>query len=531
MGLWEQILEHASDAAWVWNGTEYELEPYGGRFAEARRVAAALRQRGVGAGSTVAAVITNSLPSIAGFLGSWWAGATVASLPIIARGQALTDYVDLLRRQCDSLGAECLLIEDRFAGFLTDAGLGPEPPILSYETLVEHPRAAEIAPPAEDEVMFIQFSSGTTAEPRGVQLTGRAIEAQLRRLADHLSIDARDVGVMWLPLSHDMGFFGGNILAWYTGMRGVLGSPERFLAEPWTWFEDCARFEATLTVGPSFAYALAARAATNRSLPGSLSSLRLCLAGGELVSMNHMASCATALGGYGLTLAPFTPAYGLAEATLAVAIEDVSAEPKTISVDFERLVDGEVSVADTVGPASRELVSCGRALPGFSLTSDADVGELRVSGPSLAIGYHDRPELTATRFADGAFTTGDLGFIYEDELYVVGRTDDRLIVGGRNIDVGDIEQEIADDPLIRKGNCAVVDLHADGQQQIVLVAEATPGTEPPDVLRVARAIAARRHGLRIDDVVVLGRGEFPKTPSGKAQRYRCREIAAAGRRQ
>jgi fatty-acyl-CoA synthase len=169
-------------------------------------------------------------------------------------------------------------------------------------------------------------------------------------------------------------------------------------------------------------------------------------------------------------------------------------------------------------------------LPGFSVERDGAVGELRVSGPSLASGYHGQPELTASRFHDGSFSTGDLGFVYDDELYVVARTDDRLIVGGRNIDVADLEQEIAEDPHVRQGNCVVVDLRTDGAQQIVLVAEATPGIERAALLRRARRLAARRIGLRIDDIVVLSRGEFPKTPSGKAQRYRCREIAARGRR-
>lgn len=378
--------------------------------------------------------------------------------------------------------------------------------------------------------MFVQFSSGTTAEPRGVELTGRAIEAQLKRLSDHLAIDPeRDVGVMWLPLSHDMGFFGGDVLAWYTGMRGILSPPERFLAQPWTWFEDCAEFGATLTVAPSFAYALAARAARNRPPAGSLS-LRVCLTGGELVSMSHLDACAKAFELCGLSLTAFTPAYGLAEATLAVTVAEVCTPPQAVSIDFERLIAGEIAIIERAAPGTRELVSCGSPLPDVTVSCDGDVGELQVTGPSMATGYHGHPELTASRFGADGFRTGDLGLIHDNQLYVVGRTDDRLIVAGRNIDVADLEQEIADHPHVRSGNCVVVDLHTDGQQQIFVVAEAVPGTDGLDLLRRARTIAARRHGLRIDDVVVLGRGEFPKTPSGKAQRYRCREIAAARKR-
>jgi fatty-acyl-CoA synthase len=532
MGLWDQILgpHSSSQWSWVWDGQQYERRRYAETYGNARRVAASLKRRGVGPGTVVAAVITNSLPAIEGFVGAWWAGATVASLPIIARGQGLNDYIEQLRKLCGSLNAECLLIEDRFAGILSDAGLGPEPPILGYEGLLDSPDQADIAPPSEDQVILIQFSSGTTAEPRGVELTGRAIEAQMTRLADRLAIDpAHDIGLMWLPMSHDMAFFGGNLLAWYTGMRGVLSSPERFLSQPWTWFEDCSRFNATVTVAPSFAYSVGARAAKNRSLPGALS-LRLCLVGGELVSMNHLNACATAFEPYGLSLAPFTVAYGLAEATLAVAIGESNSEPRRLRVESDGLLSGQLSLADRDDPRAKELVSCGSLLPGFSVSSDTTVGELRVRGPSLSSGYHGRPELTATRFRDGAFSTGDLGFVHDDQLYVIARTDDRLIVGGRNVDVADLEHEIAEDPHVRQGNCAVIDLRADGAQQIVLVAEAVLGTERADLLRRVRPIAARRLGLRIDDVVILARGEFPKTPSGKAQRYRCREIAATNGR-
>ena len=193
--------------------------------------------------------------------------------------------------------------------------------------------------------MFIQFSSGTTAEPRGVELTARAIDAQMTRLADHLAIDpAHDIGPMWLPMSHDMAFFGGNLLAWYTGMRGVLSSPERFLGQPWTWFDDCARFDATVTVAPSFAYSVGARAAKNRSLPGRIVA-PLMSRRGRAGQLTTSTACATAFEPYGLSLAPFTVAYGLAEATLAVAIGESNSEPRRLRVDIRR-------------PSERATVAC-----------------------------------------------------------------------------------------------------------------------------------------------------------------------------
>lgn len=528
MSLWDNILDprHAGQWAWVWEGDGYERHRYSDSFATARHVAAGLRSRGIARGDTVAAIITNTLASVNGFLGVWWAGARVASVPIIARGQALEDYIDQLRRLCASVDSRYLLIERRFGEILLAQGLAPEPEIIFWETLADHPGRADIEPLSGEEVIFIQFSSGTTSVPRGVELTERAIDAQLRALAEFAEIDPqRDVGAMWLPLSHDMGFFAGNILVWYTGLRGVLSSPERFLAQPTSWFDDCARFAATITIGPSFAYHVAARVSRRRSLPDRLA-LRLCITGGEQVIGAHLRSCAEAFAGDGLELRAFSPAYGLAEATLGVCAVPGAGEPRSLWVRADGLFDGELEIAEPGAGGARELVSCGRPLPGFGVTHAGEVGELLASGPSLALGYHGQPELSAERFRDGRVATGDVGFVHDGELFVAGRLDDRLIVAGRNVDVADLELEIAEQASVRKGNCAVVDVRRGATQKIVLVAELDHGAAPDLLLSQVRQIAARRHGLRIDEVVAVERGQFPKTPSGKTQRYRCRDLAA-----
>ncbi len=527
MGLWERILDQSGVPgwAWFWTGERYARQSYHQDLHAAERAAAALQARGLEPGGTVAAILTNSVVSLQGVVGAWWSGASVASLPIIARGQSLPRYVAQLRRQCELVGARHLLIEGRYASFLRELWTEAEPELVACEELLDHPSRVEIAPPDEDAVAFTQFSSGTTAAPRGVDLTASAIDAQLSRLATHLQIDPeRDVGAMWLPLSHDMGFFGGVLLAWYTGMRGVVSAPERFLADPRTWFDDLARFGATITIGPSFAYALAARASASRPLPGRLE-LRLCMQGGEPVLAAHAKRCVDAFGSYGLSLSAFTATYGLAEATLAVAIAEPEQEPRGVWVDGERLLEGELSFTAPGAKSSRELVSCGRPLPDFSVTHDGEIGELRVGGPSLSRGYRGQPRLTAAGLPQEQLLTGDLGFVYQGELYVIGRLDDRLITGGRNVDVLDIELEIGERTGVREGSCAIVDVSIGDSQKIVLVAELDAGNDPEQTLRDARTIAARRHGLRIDGCVSLEPGRFPKTPSGKAQRYRCRQLA------
>ena len=365
MSLWERILDQTGVPgwAWFWAGERYERQSYQEDLRTAERVAAALRARGLEPGGTVAAILTNSVSSLQGVVGAWWLGASVASLPIIARGQSLPGYVAQLCRQCDLVGARHLLIEQRYAAFLDELWPQGEPELVVCEALLEHSARVQAQPPDDDHVAFIQFSSGTTAAPRGVELSARAIDAQLARLSAHLQVDPElDVGAMWLPLSHDMGFFGGVLLAWYTGMRGVVSAPERFLAQPWTWFDDLARLGATITIGPSFAYGLAARASRSHPLTDKLR-LRLCMQGGETILTPHTRQCVEAFAAYGLSSSAFTATYGLAEATLAVAIAEPGQEPRSVWVDSERLLQGELSFASPGNAGSRELVSCGGHCP------------------------------------------------------------------------------------------------------------------------------------------------------------------------
>ena len=195
----------------------------------ARRAAAGLLRRGVKPGEIVPAVITNGPEAIRGVLGVWFAGATIASLPIIARGMTIENYLAQLKKLCASLGARWLLADGRLLAVAgDDHDLGVE--LIDYPSLTHIGELAAIDPPPVDDVIFVQFSSGTTGEPRGVELTGRAIERQLRALAEHERSDPeRDLVGMWLPMSHDMAFFGAFLAPWYNGVSGLRSPPERFL--------------------------------------------------------------------------------------------------------------------------------------------------------------------------------------------------------------------------------------------------------------------------------------------------------------
>jgi len=527
MNLWDRLLlpKTLSQETWQWDGTAFQRRTWSEGIAEARHAAAGLYKRGVQQGDVVAAVLTNGPDALPAAGGAWMLGARVASLPIIARGMDVAQYTAQLRRLCSLLDAKCLVAEDRFLAFMPpDTEIGVD--IVGCRSLLETPGTRDISPPPEDETLFIQFSSGTTSEPRGVELTGRAIDAHLSALSEKMGVDPeRDSGCSWLPMSHDMGFFGCLMMGWYNGIPGLVGTPERFLGAPRTWFDDCADFGATITAAPPFALDVAARVERVRS-SGKPLKLRLCLVGAEEIPWTTLIEAARTFEPRGLAMEALTPAYGLAEATLAVTIDNLGAAPEYLDVDATALADGRVEPVEPDYPSVRRLVSTGDELRDVAVRIEPENGEIVVRSTALGTRYFGNPELTAARFRNGELHTGDIGFLHEGRLFVSGRNDDLLTTHGRNVYVQDIERTLAAETEIREENCAIVDVHVGGSRRVTLVAEVlSPQLD-------AKALAARLYrrtveacGLSIKDFVFLDRGLFPKTPSGKAQRYRCREIA------
>jgi fatty-acyl-CoA synthase len=526
--FWDKLThsETLRHEAWEWDGATFRRRTYEQIVHDARHVAAGLRKRGIGPGSVVAAVITNGPNATSGFAGTWFTGATLASLPIIARGMTIPNYAMQLASLCRHLNADCLLAEERFLQFMPpEIDLGVE--IVGYQSLLDTQAVVDICPPPLGETIFIQFSSGTTGEPRGVKLSGHAIESQLTSLAHRVGIDPeRDIGYSWLPLSHDMGFFGCALLAWYTGMRGVASTPERFLQSPRTWFDDCAEFGATVTAGPPLAVGVAARA--ERANPsGAQLALRLCLVGAEQIGWQTLADAASTFASRGLGLDTFTPAYGLAEATLAVTLGALDEAPEFIDVDGDALAEGIVHELDQNAPGARRVVSAGTPLPGVQVRIDPGDQQILVQSPSLTSGYFKSPSLTGERLRDGELRTGDVGFMRGEQLYITGRADDLLVIAGRNIFVQDLETMIGAEAGVRAGNCAIVDTPGTARNRVALLAELRSSeTDAAELAGRLRRVAREQAGLAIDDLVFVPTGTFPKTPSGKVQRYRCRQIIA-----
>jgi len=514
----------------IWDDDGYKPHTWDYWREQSLRVAAGLRRRGVEPGTRVAAVLTNTADVGCAVIGAWLAGAVLVSLPTPRRGQEPFDYLAQLQRIWADSQAHVLLIEQRFLTLLGDRDLGI--PVAAFDSLAAD-GPFEPTPPADDEVAFVQYSSGSTKEPSGCMLTMGAISEQERMIQERLRVDGDTVGVSWLPFSHDMGLFGSLLLTWVSGMRGWLGSPERFLRQPGTWFEDCAEVGGHLTMGPSFGLSLAVRRARTRP-PQGVIPLRAIILGGERIEWDTLLEAEEVLGPHGLTLDTMLPAYGLAEAALAVSMKRIDGRPPTvIHADAPDLYAGRLTPAEAGADDSLAVVSCGPPVDGAEVRIEGDgpVGRICVRSRSLALGYLGDEELTRRSIVDGELVTNDLGFLDErGELHVIGRTDDVIAVGGRNVHARDAERLVERCEGVRTGCAALLELAEPSGARMLLAVEArgelSDGGVP--LAQEAAEAAYRAVGLRVEECVFLAPGTMPKTPSGKIQRFRCRTLVRDG---
>jgi len=401
---------------------------------------------------------------------------------------------------------------------------------------------ADILP--EQDLAFIQFTSGTTAEPRGVSITHRVLMANIQALLEVMPLDESDVSVSWLPPYHDMGLVGHIFVPVCCGVHQYLVPPTVLLSRPARWLQLVTRTRATQTTAPNFAYSMCAhRISRSERASIDLGSLRWALNGAETVQAASMERFGRTFAPRGFSVQAFRPVYGLAEATLTATFSPHGG----IDVDW---IDRErLSTAAEARPVPRQrrgdaqpIVSVGRPIPGHELRVVDDdgrdraprqVGEIWFSGPSVMGGYFNNPQATQQVLREGWLATGDLGYLDEQGLlHVTGRKKDLIIKGGRNYLPQDFEQACLDLPGLRPGR--VVAFGAanprTGTEDIVLVAEVRDPARTRDPVlrhRVIRTVGERT-GQRPDRVELVEPGLLPKTTSGKLQRGRVKAAFEAG---
>ena len=524
-----------------------------------------VRSRAIGAaiaarceyGSRVLVMCPPSLDFVPAFFGVLYAGcvAVPAYPPSVSRADRA---VSRLKGMLDDAGIRVVLapaaLRARAAKLeaILPALAGLE--WIELESIADDAAAGWRDPGCRDEsIALLQYTSGSTASPRGVIVTHGNLLDNLARSSTIAAHDADSLSVSWLPVNHDMGLIDGVLQPVFSGYPAYLMSPAAFLQRPARWLQAISRYRATHSGGPNFAFDLCARRVTDddrRSL--DLSSWRIAFNGSEPVRRATLEGFQRAFGECGFRWDAFRPAYGLAESTLLVSSTRGGEAPVFLSVDPSALARGEVRESDA--PDARDLVASGTTFLGArvvivdpaSLTICAEdaVGEIWVAGKSVAAGYWRRREESEATF--GAFTfdtgdgpflrTGDLGFMRDGRLFVTGRIKDVMIVRGMKHYPHDIESTAEQaHEAIRQGCCAAFSIEAGGEERIALVAEVEPrqtGTGAMDDLAPAipavRQAVAESHQNALSAVVLVNAGTLPKTTSGKLQRYLCRDAFHGG---
>ncbi|HUM00200.1 MAG TPA: AMP-binding protein, partial [Mycobacterium sp.] len=454
------------------------------------------------------------------------AGAIPVPLYPPVRLGRLDEYHAKTAAMLRSVSATIVITDDRIRRFLGPA-VAQAAPRLGCVTAAALDGFNSVAiGSAPEDVALIQFSSGTTSDPKPVALTHTNLLANLASIARYLTEDGgpHQVGVTWLPLYHDMGLIGNLLSAFYMASPLVLLPPELFVARPGAWLRAISRHRGTVTAAPNFAFGLCLKRIRDDELDGvDLSSWRVSLNGAEQVSAATQRRFAQRFARWGLREWSLTPCYGMAEAALAVTFKPAGTSFRTLGVDADRL--GRDGVA-TPGP--KELVSVGRPLAGVEVEirdtagtplPDGRVGRILIRGRSVMAGYFGRTDLTDQAIHDGWLDSGDLGFVLGGELYVCGRAKDIIVVRGANHPPEEFEAALEALPGVRTGCAVAVGFVPAGHEDEALAMLVETAANPPATL--ADDVAARveeRTGIRPARVQLLAPGTLPRTSSGKLRR-------------
>ena len=393
-----------------------------------------------------------------------------------------------------------------------------------------------------DNLAVLQYTSGSTGSPKGVMLAHRNLVANSELIQQGFEPSPQTVGCSWLPTYHDMGLVGGVMMPLYIGCVDVLCSPMTFLQRPQRWLSGISKYGVTVSGGPNFAYQLCVDKVSDAEMQGiDLSTWKIAFNGAEPIRAATINAFIEKFEKFGFAPSSMLPCYGMAETTLLVTAGPKDPRPIKQFFDGKMLDQKIVSPAKSDADNARELVACGQVLRGEKvIIADPDtklelppnaIGEIWVQSPSVGIGYYRRDDATRTTFGamtadnEGPFLrTGDLGFIYDGQMYVSGRLKDMIIVRGVNRYPQDIEETVEQAcDVVQAGSVGAVAMEHDGREQLVIVAE-TVRLRDQDwdrhIQAIRRAITAE-HELPPDAVYLVRNSSIPKTSSGKIQRHAC----------
>jgi fatty-acyl-CoA synthase len=511
---------------------------------EALRRGAHFAARDLRKGDRVALVIPDGDEFVLSFLGAIYAG--VVPVPIYPQlsFKNVDAYHDTVAHITRASGAKLLVTTETTRPYV-------DPVVPSVDSLRGIMSAHELEAPAPrpldvnvtpEDLAFLQFTSGSTSRPKGVVVTHANLAANSEAFMIHgLGKDSSfDKGVSWLPLYHDMGLIGFVVGPLFTDIPVVFMPTASFVRGPRIWLDTIHKHRGTITYAPNFAYQLVAKRLKEKDVLGSgwdLSCMRVTGCGAEPIQAKTLREFADKLKPAGFDPRSYLPSYGMAEATLAITFVAHGTGVRTDTID------PRAQQTHDARPVSQgtELVNCGRAFPEHEVAivdedgkrlGDRQIGQIVTRGPSVTKGYFEEPELTAQSWKKGPdgetwLYTGDLGYLVDGDLFICGRLKDIIIIRGRNFYPSDIEWVVSELPGVRRGNVVAFGMDVDGEEQLVVCAEAF-ASEAASLTDAIQNTVTAQIGLSVYRVEIVPQGSLPRTSSGKPQRRKTKELFLEG---
>lgn len=538
--LWE-ALDYAAKGACGFNffsakGELQRVLTYRELRERARDFAQALVALGLDRGDRMIVVADTDPDFAVAFMGCQYAGILPVPVAIPTSLGGKEAYIAQLRHQIEGCGARAAMAPESLLGFLTQAAQGL--PLLLAGTPKDFaalPRkTADLRPFDRSGPSYLQYSSGSTRFPKGIEVSQGSFMANAYAIAtDGLRVVPGDRSTSWLPLYHDMGLVGFMLCPLTTQMSVDYIATRDFARRSLTWLKLISDYRGTLSYAPSFGYDLCVRRMRDdTAMSLDLGSWRAAGIGGDMVQHETLNRFATAFAPHGFNPLAFVPSYGMAETTLAMSFAPLERMYRVDYIDREKLAVGQAVPAEP-GPAARGFVACGRALAGHEFAvrdaqgrpcKPGDIGRIFFRGPSVMTGYFQQPELTAEALsADGWLDTGDLGYLHDGEIVITGRAKDLIIIAGRNIWPQDLEwatEELAD---LRRGDVAAFSVE-DGESEAVIVLVQCRLVEAEARAKLVKDVAAllqKSAGVEARVVLVPPHG-LPQTSSGKLSRAKAK---------
>jgi len=538
---------------------------FGELYAASQRCAAELARRGVPPGGRVSLMLPTSRAFFVSYAGILLAGAIPVPIYPPFRADRIEEYAERQAAILNNAGV-CLLLTFRRAEAVARL---LKPRVRSLESVADAEKfldAADKAPPPAPgalpahlsgsrvrkagDIALLQYTSGSTGDPKGVTLTHANLLANIRAMGEAVQLTRDDIGISWLPLYHDMGLIGAWLTLLYFGTPLCVMSPLAFLTRPARWLQAFHKHRGTITAAPNFAYELCLRKIADKEIEGlDLSSWRAALNGAEPVNPETLERFEKRFAKYGFRREAHLPVYGLAEAALAVTFPPLNRGPRVDTIDRAIFTSQGRAVSAAPGPTAIAFVSSGSAVPNHEVrvvddsadeVPDRTEGFLWFRGPSATSGYYNNPAATEKLFPAGPSAadeyawvdTGDRAYRAEGEIFVTGRVKDIIIKGGRNLYPHEVEELAGRVDGIRKGCIVAFGLKdaGSGTEKLIVVAESRE-SDPSRRSSIALAVTnevSQGLGIPPDRVELIPPGSIPKTSSGKLRREETRGLFIAG---